>query len=636
MCPRPPRSRRMLSALVASAVVVALACGPIRDVPTALPRNACPEFPCSAYASATTPPVCGGGVCVVNGQINPVLAIDLSETDYSGPASLAVTYSDLANDAFHALGGKPAPCPSCVVLPPLGATEGTMTIRPEVEASVGYPLRPAGALITLPAHVRYRPLWQLARGTTPVDAALAGLPLLPIDAQLNVPGGNGGPESTPTLGWSTSLMPGVYERSIEPIPPFDAIFPPQVKLVTLPRDGAGDVLIEDVDDHLALETFHGLRIVRDGLDHSLEGWTVYLRDLSTGRRVSQIETLHDATLASTFRLHTLFDTPPVSTTSIRTQTVVSPPVGQSEGIPTLVNNNVPGPNLAADAPIDHPLHYPAIPFPVFVTGTVGVATGAAIDADLIIRETSLVTLDPGDPALHSIHYSTRAKAVRGVYGVSLPPGVFDVYVIPSADSPFSATSTKLEIARSTSGSASGKDLPVLRRASLTGTCIIDDGRPLAGAEVEARPGAVLVATVDQDRWPRAQRTTTDANGFFSMSLDQGTYDIVVRPPPGSALPWTISRSHTLLTSDPVHLDVIRVPAPYVIELTLLETTSANSYASRALVRAYAFAGAPAGGTSGAGSGSGGTGASSAASAIQIGEALADEGGHFRMFLAPLQ
>src|SRR4051812_32899283 len=116
-------------------------------------------------------------------------------------------------------------------------------------------------------------------------------------------------------------MPGVYERSIAPVVPFDAIFPHQVSEVSLPGDGAGAVLVPDGENHNGLETFHEPRVLRDGYEPSLEGWTVYLRDLATGRRVSQIETLHDATIASTFRLHTLFEAPPAVTTQTRTQTV---------------------------------------------------------------------------------------------------------------------------------------------------------------------------------------------------------------------------------------------------------------------------------------------------------------------------
>src|SRR5579859_5425067 len=97
------------------------ACGPV-DAPPAspIPINVCPAFPCRSYAHTTPTPACNGDVCIASGQIDPILVIDIPESSFFAPSqSIAISYSDLVRDRYHARSGLTTGCqpPSCAVLP---------------------------------------------------------------------------------------------------------------------------------------------------------------------------------------------------------------------------------------------------------------------------------------------------------------------------------------------------------------------------------------------------------------------------------------------------------------------------------------------------------------------------------------
>jgi len=209
--------------------------------------------------------------------------------------------------------------------------------------------------------------------------------------------------------------------------------------------------------------------------------------------------------------------------------------------------------------------------------------------------------------------------IGGRYSVFLPPGTFDVLVVPSEDSGLSMTNTRLEVAGPPVRVQAGQTRKVVARTKVSGTCLVDDGRPLAGAEVEAAPAVELVPSLDPSHWPRPVRTQTADDGSYTLLLDQGTYDIIVRPASDSRLPWTISTSHHV-GADALHLDPIRVLAPVGYDLTL-HAPDDFSPIVRAVVRAFAF-----------------PGNSDAASpvAIELGRWITGFDGRFQMFVSPPQ
>jgi hypothetical protein len=614
-------------ALPLMALVAAFACGPVGQPPPPLePINACPQFPCAAYSHTTPPPTCNGDACISNGQLDPILVINMAEGSFYAPtAELAITYSDLVKDRYHARSDQTPDCrtPSCAVLPNIWLTSGVYLVGGQVQQDVGLTISAGSQGATVPSHVMLRPMWPPVVAPKLKEAQLSGVLLEPLSARVTTVSLPPGPFATPGRGWTASLMPGVYERTISPDPPYDAFFPPLVSVVSVAGDTNDVAPITNVDDSVDLDKLRGVRIVRQP-DDSLEGWTVYLLDVLTGRRLSEIVTLHGKG-GPAFHLNTIGYGALRAKLAFNTRVVVAPPKG-TVGLPTYANNVI-DEHFAGDPPESDPLKYPALPAPVIVSGTVQSPTGQPIDADLFIEEQSsesgsLVTAVPNDPARPFLHYKTTAQTSDGHYEVILPPGMFSVYVVPSRASELSATEVKLDVGGPPAPTTqAGKNLVVYARTTLSGSCIVDDGRPLAGAEVEATAAVELVGAVEPARWPRPQRTTTDADGTFSLSLDQGTYDVVVRPSEASRLPWTISTSH-LIGAEAVHLEPLRIPAPVGFDLTL--RSPGNSPIAQAVVRAYAFPMRQ--------NGQNGTGPV----AIEIGHWLTGVDGRFRMFVTQPQ
>jgi hypothetical protein len=134
--------------------------------------------------------------------------------------------------------------------------------------------------------------------------------------------------------------------------------------------------------------------------------------------------------------------------------------------------------------------------------------------------------------------------------------------------------------------------------------------------------------VAEDQWPAlAMATTADDGTFVAGVSPNGQYDLTVIPAGGTAFPWLVRPDHIYLphapddgsatsdvasavTSPAVTLEPLVVPPPAVLELTLHDYT--DTPLTQAVVQAYAFAGG---------------------AAVEIGEALTDNNGHFMMTLS---
>jgi len=81
------------------------------------------------------------------------------------------------------------------------------------------------------------------------------------------------------------------------------------------------------------------------------------------------------------------------------------------------------------------------------------------------------------------------------------------------------------------------------RGTLLGTVTSTNGAPVSGTRVEARALNSVVPAMDVDLTDAAafnrsgDPQVTDAEGQFSLLLDEGLYDLILRPAPGSGFPW---------------------------------------------------------------------------------------------------
>ena len=99
-----------------------------------------------------------------------------------------------------------------------------------------------------------------------------------------------------------------------------------------------------------------------------------------------------------------------------------------------------------------------------------------------------------------------------------------------------------------------------------------------------------------------------------MSLDQGSFDVVIVPAAGSGFPIVVSANRSVFpASDDLDLGTFKVPAPVHLRYTVKDP-NANVIA-RALVRAYTLG-------------------TETVPPVEIGRAMTDTSGVFDMFLSP--
>lgn len=600
---------KLVAPVLLGAGSLSIACGPLRaPSPTSsAPVNSCSASPCEAYVQANDVE-CLAGVCVIDPDGGPpttdlVVMVSLPQDAYFAPgATFALPYSSLASGADAS---APAQLPATV---PFG---GTYTVTPAVAQSVGWDLgSPAGELTSLPFHATFRLLWSQGGGS-PVEAQSIGLPVQPVEAtQLQVAGNLGypGPGGGSETAFQTSLPPASYEQTLTPDPPFDEAFGPVTQTIPVAPNYSPGLQQYQIDCY---DTLGGaqpeLQISRQG--GVLDGWTAYLRDSQTLRTISNVASLSGSASNAIFAVRRTpvpgnCEPPPDALAGA--ELVVAPPANVPE--PTGVFNLF---------EMLSPVSYPPVAPPVTVTGRVYAPDGANASATLIFEATSI--LGAMSVAVPNFEFTTSATVTDGAaYSVALPPGQYQVDVRPSGpDVALSVVSTEIE-------QSEQLDFVLGPLQTVTGSARVADGRPLAGAFVDAiGVQCESTATSSTNCLPRSTEGETDATGSYALKLDPGTYTLRVRPADGSALPWLVAPQSVVVdgVSAP-SIEPIIVPAPMAVGLTLADP-SGNAIPN-ALVRVFRLPAA---------SQSAGT-SSPAPTAVELGDAITGIDGSYQMYVAP--
>jgi len=467
-----------------------------------------------------------------------------------------------------------------------------------------------GVSTALPVHVTYRPLWPSDGAVaSAVDGESLGLPLGPIPAVVVIdssPSSPPGPAQGVSIGYQANLQPALYEATVQPDPPFDAAFPPDVKRVTI---AAG--IQNDVDmlayDTTTLETGGtiGREIPTFALSRvgGLIGWTAYLRDPSTQRRISSLATLGAHTMAVSLPTN---HHPTNGDALTDAELVMAPPDGLS--IPTYKVTLQGGQLSAAEA-------YPTLAAPVRVSGMVlDVAGSGPVEADLLFEAQSVYVAGP-PPTLNTANFeytgraSARIDSTPGapMYSVTLPSGQYQLTVRP-LDPLHQVTVTPAYIVDPATGAPPGP-LRVDALRPVRGSAFVADGRPLAGAVVEAVPASCSLGSSSLCL-PRGAATSCAADGSFKLTLDPGGFVLRVRPQDGTRLPW-VTRPLAVGPNQAIVPPIV-VPAPMHAPQQLLDPLGNPIVA--AVVRVFAF---PAMGP-----------------AVEVGRALTDARGTYDLYLSP--
>ena len=600
------------------AVAIGVACGPAPSVQ--VPANSCPDHPCEAYDQSGAPPVCNGGACVVNTTFtNAVFVLSLPGDSYFAPdRTIAMPFP---------LPSLPCGTSTCTRLDDVARFSGAYVVLPHVQADLlHYALNPNNAETTLPVHVTYRALWPSTSTSESDDAVTAGLPLEPLELDSipdlrfdTFPAPAGGSSET----FQSYLWPGNYERTITPVPPFDAVFPPDVAIVTVAR-GSGleldsmnvDATSETQAPTPQVPTFTLTRDVGD-----FDGWTTYLRDQTTKRIVSSVVTLAGSPAANVV-LPTNHHSGDALTNA---ELVIAPPPGSY--LPTEVfapQGMTLSPNVTYPA-------FDGLHGPLTITGTVSAQDGKPVEADLIFEATAIDTGRTCPFNLTNFEYTGRASARldgRGAstYTLTLPQGEYRVSIRPLDPSPESPSSpvppppyavTAIDSfvvgGKHACAPASPGALSVPSTRFVEGSALITDKRSLAAATVDAVPVQCSEGSTASACLPRARETTTQDDGTFGLWLDPGAYRLRVRPPDGSRLPWVWYPKVVNVGSTPMAPVQLFVPAPVYAGLTLSDPL--GNPIVNGIVRVFESPDATTGW-------------------METGRAITDATGHYDMYLAP--
>ncbi len=431
-----------------------------------------------------------------------------------------------------------------------------------------------GCSTALPSDVTYFPQYG------PVDATSVGLPLPPIVATSSLMPSSDpsyptsfSPGQQPPLGWSATL-PAVsgtfgsgtfgYVRQVTVEAPFDAAFPPDLSPVPTP------LMSPPNDDRLKV-TQQNVFVTSLASATSLAGWKMFLREEATGRHVSNVFTIPGPTL---------MEAPSVFTAQLAPMSGWELVVQPADPTMPLFINELLGNPLGSPT---SPLTYPTLAGHVQVQGHVLAPTGGPTASASVVFQSDSIDVMGGALSTTNLSYQTTVLAdASGHYSVLLPAGQYDATITPADPSLPKVTLPRLTAKPTV-------DLPVSVSATVNGTCIVSDGRPLSAAEVDLTP-AVTLGTQNPPNpwtWPRPTQVVTDSKGGFSLSVDPGTYDVTVKPAEGSRLPWIVQTSHTVTSGMPLTLSDCTVPAPVLERVRLLDAAMFGSQVQNAVVRVYA-------------------------------------------------
>ena len=387
------------------------------------------------------------------------------------------------------------------------------------------------------------------------DSKIKGRPRVQVETTV----GTGGKTDTPKdyVMW---LAPGhKYTFLIAPKMPFNVLYPPLVMdNVTIASHAKKDFVLEGEERTVAVKG----KLV-DAAGNAIRDDKVKIKDpakpkdptayLSSSLHIwaKEVGGFHESTLAKTDHLTGAFSfRVPASTTVPATGRTYDVKVESQPGsipMPTLTCTNVVlGIFSSAKAEQDlGSLRMPAFLMPKLFTWSVkgsdklSKVAGATVTFHLAMDK---VPRNQGFEKCTAYYQQTAITDATGKVTVMLLPGStknqkYQVTVAAPNGSPYASRLIKdLEV-----GSSGGvhKDIILDDRYELSGKVVGPDGKPVAGAKVEAAGiKSVASATVQ----PATTSATTDAKGIFKLFADSGNYNINVRPPYGAALPSYVMRN----------------------------------------------------------------------------------------------
>lgn len=500
----------------------------------------------------------------------------------------------------------------------------------ELDVGLGY-LTQIGAVVrgaAIPREQCVPPLGDQVAGTAADGTMSARVTLIPRESQLGLP--------SPTYSKETQLdvegsygaqlvaPPGRYDIHVEPLG-IDGACMRSPYLAVNKELSAGNI---ELHLQLPVPARLDLSIIYPGYVDVLSQWQVDIVDRATGKVLSNRVLLEDPVGSSgqlSYVAALAFSPVDDGGSGPGTELVrLSPPA--SVTAPTIyLERSVVELFVAGEGVIDQ---LTTLPSPVIYTGRVNQRdTADPAPATVTLVATELSNMGSGVVSAFSRTVQTDAS---GVFEVELLPGKYQVLMEPESGE-LAQTSTELTVS-SGAPTQVGKVLEVRRRASVAGTLVSVSGARIQGVPVEAYPPAVarefdvIAAARGLGRIvPRAKVVMpvgTEAQatrGTFVLLADPGSFHLIARPDVSTGFAWGFTLGLDVAT-DNIGLPDIVLSPPFVLEGKV--SSSDVGVVPGALVRAYAFVEGSAFSSD----------ADTATSVVVVGEARADDDGHYRLLL----
>ena len=452
----------------------------------------CPAIDCGTLDGTA---VCASGVCV-----NPP-----TEASVRALVRLPTNTSVAPGVTFVATPLTSIFCEGCVSRPASYTTEQGVVLTVDAARSIGLA---AATDVVVPARVTLEPLIDGAYAMNDVlprplaPMTLERWPRALTSTSWRGPGG-GPPETSRAV-----LFEGRYARKVDPEAPYDAIVPPILDTLTLPGGvqmvavGAGQ-LVPITIEHLELPARAG-------------GWELFLVDAKGARRSTRVS-LTSSAGPVTLRIDTAQTPDP-----LLLDLVVAPTDARID-TPRLV---VPAPTALR-----------RIAYPSFA-GTSRVNVRALDEGGKALPRTRITFALRSLEAAFGTEGEVFAAYARAETGVTtndaglavlqVPFGSYDAFARVSVDGVLRGTRTLTYTFNAETATATFR--PIAPRV-LSGTCVFAGGKPLAGADIEAR-------SIDASALPYGFSRTkgaTDANGVFRIELPEGAFAFWLHPPMGAPM-----------------------------------------------------------------------------------------------------
>jgi hypothetical protein len=587
-------------------VAAAWACDPIgSSTASHVPVNDCTIATCSLY-EGNPQPSCSAGRCVHGKpQFAYVLVVDVPTTSFYAAGSTFVLRSQ-DHDKFIDTSGKCPPL-SCWQLPVLAQVTTSLAVTQSAATALAVNVgttdpQPLGIATTFFA-------------LSPDAPAMDASDHLAVDVGLFVPNVIAGiTASDQTVIYPQTLAyvpPGRWQRSAVPA---DSGVPPIITPLTI---AANKVLSDEIvvgKDPNALDVQpDGPLVPQISRNGGLDGFSIWLEDQVTRMRVSSARALTgetDAVRLDTVNQNVLVTPANGNAVSVlrKLDAVVAPP-SATLALPTYRN----GTENGAIAEVTFPALVPPAP----LTGQVTDEVGANVSASIVFDGQSIAPVAPDTPDT-ALKYRTSVDTNgSGAFATVLPPGVYDVTVIPSVASGRArlfAHGLQIQpgaVVTSGGGKNACAGTPVRctfsvpKKSVVTGRVVVGlsvpdaNKPPLAGATVLALPSAAQdgIGNKRTSPWlfPREAHATTADDGTFTLAADEGLYDIVIVPRSGTGYPRALALRTKIGPSTDgdagadagagTDLGTIKVGAPSVLSFSVQDPS--NNPLRQTVVRLFA-------------------------------------------------